>query len=157
MKHKFWTAGALVISCGSFQACTQVPTVPPEVVECRVPDNLSRPGPALVGQTYGMSMTPLPLNSVQFGSTALARSIAVQASYATRTPTDSVRLQMRFVSCLDTPSSVRMRTSFLRSDTAPAEPPTPWKLVFLAPRATAVYEELSVSRDAASYLVEVTP
>ena len=139
----------------ALSGCVQAPTVPPVVVECSNPTDPSRPGAALVGQAYGLQMTALPLNSVQFGTHALARSMAVQSLHAARTPTDAVRLQARFVSCLDAPTSVRVRTSFLRADTAPSEPPTPWRVIFLEPRAMVFYEELSISVDAASYLIEV--
>lgn len=135
--------------------CMQIPGQPPVVVECKTPTAPDRPGPALVGQTYGMAMTPLPLNSVQFGSHEVARSMAVQNLFASRTSTDSVQVQVRFVSCLDRPTSVRVRTSFLRNDSSPAEAPSAWQLMFLQPRATALYSELSTSQDAERYLIEV--
>ncbi|HYF42069.1 MAG TPA: hypothetical protein VEA35_06425 [Ramlibacter sp.] len=132
-----------------------VPGAPPVVVECQMPTQSVRAGPALVGETYGMKMTPLPVNSVQFGSQATAQAMAVQSLFAERSQTDTVQVTARFVSCLDRPSSVRVRTSFLRASTAPAEAPTAWKTVYLEPRATAVYSELSTVQDVASYLIEV--
>lgn len=127
----------------------------PLVVQCTTPVAPDRAGPALVGQPYGLTMTPLPLNSVQFGSTDSARSLAVQALYAERTATGTVVINARLVSCLDSASSVRLRTSFMRENTSPAEQASAWKTVWLEPRATAVYTEFSTSTDAVSYLIEI--
>jgi hypothetical protein len=128
---------------------------PPVVAQCDAPTGGDRPGPALVGQAYGMAMTPIPLNSVQFGSNDASRSLAVQSLHAVRTATGTVELSARFVSCLDTPTTVLVRTSFLRASTAPAEAPSAWRSVYLSPRATAIYSELSISLDAATYLIEI--
>ena len=139
--------------------CAQVPPMPPGsppvVVACSTPDQQMRTGPALVGQAYGLAMSPLPLNSVQFGSSDVANSLAIQSLFAERSAGDTVQVTARLVSCLDVPAAVRVRTSFLRASTAPAEATSSWKTVYLEPRATAVYTELSISRDAASYLVEI--
>jgi hypothetical protein len=145
-------AGAVAPLAG----CGALPGAPPVVAQCSEPNVSDRPGPALVGQTYGMAMTPLPLNSVQFGAMDIARSMAIQSLYASRTPTGTVQVAARLLSCADTPVVVRLRTSFLQSSTAPAEPASAWHDVFLAPRATAVYTEMSTSVDAATYLVEIT-
>jgi hypothetical protein len=147
-----WAASALA---AVLSACSQIPVGTPGVVECSAPVHSERTGSALVGQPYGMAMSPIPLNAVQFGNAVLSRSVVVQSLHAARTPTDTVRIYARFVSCLDEPLAIRMRTSFLRSDTAPAEPSSAWKYVFLPARTTAVYEESSVSRDVVSYLIEV--
>jgi hypothetical protein len=155
------TSSAAVRTCLAFTAavlstaCAPIPTLRPVVVECQAPTASDRPGPALVGQAYGMAMTPMPLNSVQFGSTDAATSLAVQNLYAERVPSNIVQVSARLVSCLDVPTSVRVRTSFFRSDTAPSEEPSAWKTVFLEPRATALYRESSVSRDTSAYLIEI--
>lgn len=149
-------AAALCLAGGLLLGgCAPMPGPAPVVSDCSLPATQDRTGPALVGQRYGMAMTPMPLNSVQFSGQDVARAMAVQNLYAARTPTGTVQVSARFVSCLDQPASVRVRTSFMRADTAPAEAPTPWRLVFLEPRATALYSELSVSTDATAYLIEV--
>ena len=135
--------------------CTAVKGVPPVVARCSTPTAGDRPGPALVGQAYGMQMSALPLNSVQFDSNETARTVAVQALFASRTPTETVRVNARFLHCGDANGSIRVRTSFLRKDTSPSEPPSAWKSVFLTARATAVYEETSVARDVSNYLIEI--
>jgi hypothetical protein len=145
-------SAALLVLAG---CATPVPGTPPVVVSCAQPVNSVRSGPALVGETYGLTMTPLPLNSVQFGSHAASHLMAVQSLFAERSPADTVQVTARFVSCQDTPQVVRVRTSFLRASQAPAEAPSAWKQVFLEPRATAVYTELSTARDVANYLIEV--
>jgi hypothetical protein len=151
------TLGVTLSAASLMQACSSATLAgsPPVVAQCETPTGGDRLGPALVGQAYGMAMTPLPLNSVQFGSDAASRSMAVQNLYAARTPTNTVEVSARFVSCLDKPAMVLVRASFLRANSAPAEPPSAWKSVYLEPRATAVYSELSTSIDAAHYLIEV--
>lgn len=139
-------------------ACFPLNGPTPVVARCTAPmmGTDTRGGPALVGQHYGMQMSPLPLNSVQFDSSDTAQALAVQQLYAERTPTDSVRVTARFVSCGDRPQAVRMRTTFLRQNHSTAEAPTAWKTVHLTPRGLVHYEELSVSPDAHFYLIEIT-
>ena len=148
-------AGLLALAWLAGTGCTLPPGQGPVVSQCGPVANARPAGAALVGQPYGAAMTPMPLNSVQFGAADLAKAMAVQNLYAARTATGTVQLNVRFVSCLDVPASVLVRTSFMRTDTSPAEAPTPWKLVHLPPRATALYSELSASLDATTYLVEV--
>jgi hypothetical protein len=149
------TGFAILVLAALTGCATPIPGAPPVVVACSQPVNAVRSGPALVGQTYGMAMTPLPVNSVQFGSHAASNLLAVQSLFAERNPTDTVLVTARFVSCHDTPQVVRVRTSFLRASQAPAEAPTAWKQVYLEPRATAVYTEMSTATDVANYLLEV--
>ena len=145
----------LIMLATGLTGCAQLPADSPIVVACANPVHSTRPGPALVGQSYGMAMTPLPLNSVQFGSPEVARALAIQGLYAQRSPSDTVQVTARFVSCEGMPTSIRVRTAFLRADTAPAEPVSAWKKVYLEPRATAVYTEYSTARDVGHYLIEV--
>lgn len=150
------SAGAiLLLASGCAQKPSLPPGSPPVVVVCSTPQQQERAGPALVGQAYGMAMTPLPLNSVQFGSPDVANSLAIQSLFAERSASDTVQVTARVVSCLDVSTAVRMRTSFLRASTAPAEPVSAWKTVYLEPRTTALYTEFSTSRDAATYLIEI--
>lgn len=150
---------ATVLSCIAIVATTgcavPVASNTSVVVDCSVSRAQSRSGPALVGLSYGMDMTPIPLNSVQFGSRAAARSLAVQGLFAQRSASDTVQVTARFVSCVDTASAIRVRTAFLRTNNAPSEPTSAWRTVHLQPRATAIYTESSISRDVASYLIEV--
>jgi hypothetical protein len=154
MKTALFGLAAAVLTAQLAGCATPVET-PPMVVRCGMPASSARPGPALVGQTYGMAMTPLPLNSVQFGTVEASQSLSVQNLYAERSSTDVVLLSVRLVSCLDTPMAIRVRTSFMRANTSPAEEPSAWKTVYLEPRATALYRENSTSRDAAAYLIEI--
>ena len=147
---------ACAVATLALAGCGTLPGAPPVVAQCTEPEVGNRPGPALVGQAYGMAMTPLPLNSVQFGALDIARSVAIQSLYASRTPTGTVQVAARLLSCADSPIVVRMRTSFQQASTAPSEPASAWHDVFLAPRATAVYTEMSTSVDAATYLVEIS-
>ena len=102
-----------------------------------------------------MQMSPIPLDSVQFDSWRTAALVAVQQMFASRTPTDTVSVQVRLLSCADAPSQIRIRTSFLRADGVPVEPPSAWKTVHLTPRALGVYTESSFARDVGHYVVEV--
>jgi hypothetical protein len=66
-----------------------------------------------------------------------------------------VEVSARFLHCGDGNASIRVRTSFLRTDTSPSEPVSAWKTVYLTPHATALYHETSVSRGVANYLIEI--
>jgi hypothetical protein len=129
----------------------------PPVVQCKFPMKGARPGAALVSQEYGPQMTPIPLNSVQFSDWSIARSLAVQHLFASRTPTDTVQVVARLVSCVDRELTVKVRTSFLDANQAPVEGTSAWQTVYLTPRLTATYSERSTSKGVASYLIEVTP
>lgn len=141
--------------CAQQPAAPYVPGAPPLVVECSTPYDGARPGPALVGQQYGMQISPLPLNSVQFDSHTTASRLAVQRIYALRTATDTIEVTARLVSCSNYPVMVRVRSSFLRTNDSPSEPTSAWREVYLSPRAIANYTEYSVARDVNSYFIEI--
>lgn len=143
------TAGAALFA---LLAGCQAP--PAMVVECQSPIDQVRKGPALVGMDYGMQMTPIPLNAVQFTDQAW-RSVAVQSLKATRTGTDTVQVMARLVNCGDQALALRARTSFLAQNEAPTEPMSAWRTVHLPPRASAVYSESSIAVNVASFLIEV--
>lgn len=131
---------------------------PPLVTECtRPPAHADRGGPALVGEPYGMQATPIPLNSVQFSNWNVAKTVAVQHLFASRTATNTVAVSARFISCTDAPFSIRVRTSFLDANQAPTEPASVWQTVMLQPHATSTYEERSISPRVANYLIEIAP
>jgi hypothetical protein len=131
-----------------------------QTVQCQ-PARAPQPapqGPALVQQAYGTAHTPIPANAVLFTHEGLAAHVAVQGLFAGRTEAGTVEVSARLVNCTDQPVALRARTSFLAASTAPAEPASAWQPVFLAPRATAVYQERSLGRErVASYLIEIAP
>ncbi len=149
-------ASLLAATAGlSIAACSNVPTTAPMIVECTTSPAGERPGPALTGVAYGTRMTPIPLGSVQFDSGETAKDVAIQAFYASRTAADTVQLEVRMVSCSDKPRTVRARTSFMRAGGSPAEAPSAWQTLVLAPRALALYKENSIARDVQNYVVEL--
>jgi hypothetical protein len=111
--------------------------------------------PALVGVAYGTQATPIPLNSVQFSSWTVESSVSVQQLAATRTPTNTVSVTARFISCTDRDSAIRVRTSFFDAQHAPAEPSSAWQTVYLHPHLLATYSERSTSKGVTHYLIEV--
>lgn len=140
-------------------ACTGCTTKgkPPLVAECGRKMSGERTGPALVGLEYGRQATAIPLDSVQFSNWNVAKTIAVQRLAASRTPTDTVQITARFVSCSDKPVSLLVRTSFLDSSQAPAEPSSGWLPVLVQPRMTGLYSEYSTSKNVSNYLIEIMP
>jgi hypothetical protein len=109
-----------------------------------------------VGEEYGVTITPIPLDAVVFNDKKLARKVAVQALWAQRTPADTVEVGARLVNCTTNPLQLGVRTSFMDSRQRPTEQISGWKAVFIQPRTTALYSEVSIDRDSVShYLVEV--
>lgn len=147
------------ITLGLLAACAGGCAVrhPPLVVQCGGIGGGNLVGAALVGQEYGLKATPIPLDSVQFSSWDTTKILSIQRLYASRTPTNTVSVTARFISCSDTPFNIRVRTSFVDANQIPTEPVSAWKAVSLQPRLTAVYSEYSTSRNAALYLIEVAP
>lgn len=145
---------ALLASMTALAGCA---ATPPLVAQCTGQSHAGRPGPALVGLKYGTQATPMPLDSVQFSGWAAEKTVSVQALYASRTPTNTVQVIARFVSCSDEPTSIRVRTSFLGANQAPTEPASAWQTVYLEPHLTATYTEDSISTDASDYLIEIMP
>jgi len=128
------------------------------VVECKAPNSSpQRAGPALVGQAYGMEMSPIPLDAVQFTDAQLWERVAVQHLSAERTGGDTVRVNARLVNCTSQPTAVYVRTSFLDSRQASVEQPSAWQIVHLQPRATGAYSESSATTRVSNYLIEVRP
>lgn len=132
-------------------------TTPKVMVECSTPVDKARTGPALVGVQYGMQISPIPLNSVLWTDANAVKNVALQSLFAGRTPGETVQVTARFVNCSDDSIQLRARTSFMDASQAPTEQPTIWKPVYLAPRSTGVYTELSIGRSAVSnYLIEIS-
>lgn len=126
------------------------------IVECKVPTSTApRPGAALVGQTYGMEMTAIPLDAVQFTDATLLERVAVQHLSAARSAMDTVTVNARLVNCTDVPQVIGMRTSFMGESQAPTEQPSAWQTVHVRPRTTATYRENSISTNVRHYLIEV--
>ncbi len=134
----------------------ETPSGPKVMVECSTPVDEKRTGPAMVGVQYGMQISPIPLNSVLWGDATAAKNVALQSLFAGRTPTDTVQVTARFVNCTDQSLALRARTSFMDANQAPTEQPTIWKTVFLAPRSIGVYTEMSINRQPANYLIEIS-
>jgi hypothetical protein len=138
-------------------AATACATKAPLVSQCKMPwRGGDRAGmPALVGLEYGERSTPIPLNSVQFASWDATKLLSIQRLAAQRTPTNTVEVAARFVSCSEVSQTVRVRTSFLDANQAATEPPSAWQTVYLAPHLTANYSERSISPNVQNYLIEI--
>ena len=151
-------AAFFVVAAMGITGCASVETnVPNAVVNCGIPAGRAAPkGPALVGQEYGMVMSAIPVDAVQFTDQRIANTVAVQALFAARSPTETVQVTARFVNCFDHPVAVRVRTSFMRNNLAPSEPTSAWQTVILRLRATGTYSENSTGRtEVAHYLLEI--
>jgi hypothetical protein len=151
----FVRASVLMLGVVAAAGCA---TKAPLVTQCKMPwRGGDRAGmPALVGLEYGERATPIPLNSVQFSGPDAVKLLSIQRLAASRTPTNTVEVAARFVSCSDAPQSVRVRTAFLAANQAAAEPPSAWQTVYLAPHLTANYSERSISPNVQNYLIEIT-
>ena len=152
------TKWGLVALCGPASAALFSCTMPertPVVAKCGEMQLADRPGPALVGQTYGRQMTQLPVDSVQFDSASTSQSLAIQQIFAARFEANTVRVSARLLSCVGEPLSVRVRTSFFGANQEPLEQPSAWQRLNLAPKTITLYEEISTSPEAAGYLIEI--
>jgi len=133
--------------------CAQPPVAPTN--SCLGMQTDVRSGPTLVGLQYGTQHAPIPLNSVQFDEQSTSARLAVQGLYASRTATDTVRLDARFLNCVNAAQTVKVRTSFLRENQSPAEPTSAWRVVYLPAMSISHYNEFSTSREVKSFLIEV--
>ena len=114
-------------------------------------------GPALVANVPS-SMTPIDLNAVQYTDRKLGRRIIVEAVQAMRTPNQSLKVFVRFVNCKSQPITVQARTNFLDGNQMPTESASAWRTIFLSPRSTSGYEEISIGgRNVAAFYVELRP
>lgn len=124
------------------------------VVECKFPSQPAPIGPALVAQEYG-SISPIPLDAVQYTDYTLTKQVVVQTLMARRTQTNTVQVYARMINCSGQPVVVGTRTTFMDATQFPTEPQSAWKNVFIQPFATADYNESSTSVNVANYLVEL--
>lgn len=111
-------------------------------------------GAALVANVP-RAMTPIDLNAVQMTDKGVIRSVLVEGLFARRTETDTIEVTARLVNCSKKPLQIDVRSSFMGADQFPSEPTSAWQRVFLPPFATGVYREQSMSRNVASYLIEL--
>lgn len=114
-------------------------------------------GHAIVGVDYGQQAMPIPNQSEHFATKRLASSIVIQRLFAVRSPTNTVIVTARFLSCVHRALAIRVRTSFLDTYNAPTEPPSAWQTVFLDPGVTGSYSEKSVSTGPTRYVIEIAP
>lgn len=132
-------------------------TSPTNVVECG--STIKAPpgtGPAILGKEYGVQMSPIPADSVLFATKGLAKHVAIQGLFASRTETDTVQVTARFVNCSDQVVKLGVRVHFMDSKQRPTEKPTVWQAVFIQPRSMGVYTESSLgAENVGSYLVEL--
>ena len=154
MKKKIALAAGIVASIVLSGCATPVAE---RVVVCKSSDRTAtRTGPALIGKDYGMEMSPIPLDSVQFTDAGLWERVAVQFLSASRTSTNGVEVTARFINCGDATLQILVRTSFMDERQAPTETTSAWQKVFIPPRATAIYTEKSLPNPRIShYLVEI--
>jgi hypothetical protein len=124
------------------------------VVECKFPTEDAPHGPALVAQEYG-EMSPIPLNAVQFIDYSLTEQLVVQSLKASRTPTNTVKVNARMVNCGNAPLVVGVRTHFLDKDQMSTEKETAWRNVVIQPHALGQYSESSLTAGVANYLLEI--
>jgi hypothetical protein len=101
-------------------------------------------GPALVANVPS-SMTPIDLNAVLFTDKKLSKSVVVETVQAMRVPSQDLKIFARFVNCSKNNLTVQVRTNFLNATQAPSEAPTPWRTLFISPKATSGYEDISIS------------
>lgn len=161
MKKVFLIPGVVAVSLAMSGCKSPPPPIGYEpIVKCAVPTpTVPVPkGPALVGQEYGMKLSPIPLDAVHFTDRGLVDTVAVQAIFAARNPTQTVQVTARVVNCTDGMLIVKARTSFMKANQAPSEPTSAWKTVYLQPRSTGVYSENSLgSSEVTNYLIEISP
>ena len=114
-----------------------------------------RQGPALSAAAQG-ALKEIPLDAVQFIDKAITRKVLVQGLYARRSGVDTVEVIARLINCTDHPLQVEGRTAFMDAAQIPTEPTSAWQRVFLAPRATGIYREISTANQGvANFLVEL--
>ncbi len=126
-------------------------------ITCKEPTTWERGGGmALVGESYGVRVAPIPLNSVLFGSQDVANRIAIHHLGASRTPAGTVEVSARFVNCQPQQQTIQVRSSFFRLDGGSVEEPSAWQRVFVPAGSMANYSERSMAVDGVgSFLIEV--
>lgn len=149
-------ASALLLGCGGpgFKNAT-----PQTVLACdfgKLESNSRRDGPAIVAQAYE-SVSALPLGAVVVATPALFKTFVVQTISSGPTSGGTVKVSVRFVSCVDGGIQFRARTHFLGEGGLPAEQPSSWQSVHLSQGLTSGYEESSLrtSDQVKSFYIEV--
>lgn len=149
-RYSHWCLIALLTGLGG---CANEVRKP--VVECSFPSQAAPPpGTALVANQYG-SISPIPLDAVQFTDRTLTRQVAAQSLHARRSPTNTVEISARFINCTDAPLVLGARTNFMDGTERAVEAPSAWKNVILQPRAMGDYQESSLTTQVEHYVVEL--
>lgn len=145
-----WSLLALLAALGG---CANEVRKP--VVECSFPSQAPPPpGSALVANQYG-SISPIPLDAVQYTDRELTRQVAAQSLHARRSPTNTVEISARFINCTDAPLVLGARTNFMDGAERAVEAPSAWKNVVMQPRAMGDYQESSLTTQVEHYVVEL--
>ena len=149
-RYSSWCLVALLAGLGG---CAHEVRKP--VVECGFPSQAAPPpGTALVAHQYG-SISPIPLDAVQFTDRMLTRQVAAQSLHARRSPTNTVEISARFINCTDAPLVLGARTNFMDGTERAVEAPSAWKHIVMQPRAMGDYQESSLTTQVEHYVVEL--
>lgn len=98
----------------------------------------------------------MPLNSVSITDHKIINKVYVRSVNARRTPSGTVELYAQVINCTDHPLQAEARTQFYDAGQAPAEPVSAWKRLYLPPRTSNTYRELSLgTTNIHAYMVEM--
>lgn len=125
-------AAALLAGCATM-------STPPTVAGCRTWEQ--------------QADAPRPM-AVSILSPELARIIGVEEVSTRRTATGTAAVQAQVRNCTDVDVVLLIRTRFL-AERGPSEPPSAWRTVHMPPRASAIYQESSLSPGSGQAFIDI--
>lgn len=156
--NKHFGFGLLLLSCAALLSSGAVEARENRMAKCNIRAaraGETPPGPALVANVPN-SLTPIDLNAVLMTDKNARKNVVVEGLFARRTEMNTLEVVARFFNCTKQPIALQVRSNFMDAAQIPTEQASVWKTVFLSPRATAIYQEKSISsNNVSAYLVEL--
>lgn len=150
MPRQFLAAAGSLALLG-LAGCQTTPPLP-----CEAPAAYN----AQAAQTVGIApAAPQPMTSIgRAGARVLdgvTNLVHVDDVRAGRRPNGAVEVAARITNCTGAPLQVEGATQFFDAGGSSAEPPTVWKRVFIPPRTSRDYQELSTGSRPATFVIEL--
>jgi len=148
------------IRLSAVAACTALALLP----GCETRPPLPCEAPASYNAQAANEAAPVPPGPQPLGAVGrrgvrmtdgLTNLVYVEEVRAGRRPNGAAEASVRLLNCSATPVQLEGATQFFDAGGAQAEPPSVWKRVFLTPRTSRDYTELSTGRAAGSFFVDI--
>ncbi|WP_439594629.1 DUF1425 domain-containing protein [Falsiroseomonas sp.] len=135
-------------------ACANQPPPPPQICEAPAFHNAEAALGRGTAPAFPQSATAIDRRGVRMVDDA-NNLVHVEELRSGRRPNGSVEVAVRLLNCSAFPVQIEGAIQFLDAAGAQTEPPSVWKRVFLPPRSSRDFSEISTNARAAAFTIDI--